>query len=911
MSSRLICQLTCLLILPTLATPSWATPALTPIPAAAKMSPSLLQSIRAHRAVQQRPLSGIALLAQVRSEPGGEFDALVERLSNHGALFTEDRKGEWLRSAGWYALTVSTRDALLALEQEAAVVALALGAPRGVAPSWPVDGTYVEVLRRAKIDTVQARRDAMGHRTLGTGVVLCDIDDGIDPFHPMFFRADGGNYQWFDVDGDGAITPGVDRIDFDRDGEPDGVLRLLEAGFTTYGDPTATEVDGAFTPGRDYLYYDYDDNGVRDVGPPAYNDQSPSLGEPLFIADDVDGDGALSVHERLIGLKTSKIKAVWTPTRSYVRGTDLSDHPASLVGPHGTGVSGVLVGGTPGHSHLLGVAPDADLVMISRANAPLGPSMLAALEFAKGMGASLFLHEYGNHFAEFGDGSSAWESVLDDQSAAGFAQVTATHNFAGLGGHGAQTIQPGASQEIGIESLGFPGSGQLMFLTLRWPDASPGDLQDLGAVVQIADGTSIPLEATEGYFGQWYVAVTTGVSNRDTGMVTLMLGRLNAELTEFLPIGNEQMLLQLTNGASEAIAWELHVSDESGYSYAMRLQGPTTSVGTIAHPSTADSAISVGASVGNVQDGGETQSGLRSYSGRGPRIDGAQGVDIVAPTDHFSTLYHASLGQGGSHYGHFGGTSGALPVVTAALALLRQHEPTLTPEEMRARLTSSAGSDGETGAVPNNEWGSGRLRVHELIFGESPAVNGGPTARIATTEAYGGYEATLSAQESSDPDDETSSLTYRWDFDYDGVWDVEQVGDATVKHTFGQATGTSVEVVVKLAVEDPDGFSDELLTVVTVNAGAPPEPQPEPAPDTVAEATPEAGGDVGGDLGGTDLSNGAENGSDAASGGASDDEAAAGCECGASSGPKFPLESLLVGLGVLMALFGRRRLLVG
>jgi len=812
---------------------------LSPAPATMKMAPGLLQQLRLTRLERGILPATVGVLVQFRQPASA---GLVARLDDEGVRFLRHVDGRLMERAGWYAAIASLERGLPALEREPLVHMLDRAVPGGWAPTLPVEGPYDAIHTLTGALETQPRRDPNGERTTGAGVVICDIDDGIDPFHPLFFKADGGLFVWFDENGDGVITPGVDRVDYDRDGAPDGVLQLLEAGLTDYWSGTPEGLDGLFTAGRDYLYYDVDGDGVRDVGPPSYDDASPSFGEPLFIADDVDGDGSLSPQERLVGLKTSKIKGIWRlGGEVYKRGVNLTEHYGLNDGDHGTGVSGILVGGTFGRSAVSGVAPDAELVMINRySGGDLGdqeePSLMAAMEWARDLGADLFVHEYGSHFAEYGDGSSSWEAVVDDFTAEGLPQVTATHNFAGFDGHAAGTVAAGASLPVALQTFAAPGYGFYLLATLRWRD---GDGTDLTAQLDMPDGTLIPLVPSEGYHGTWYAGVTRDTSDRGTHMVTVLLARLNAAQTDFEPLGDSQFLLNLHSTSAADLQWRLHISDESGYSYLTSIVGLATDAGTMAHPSTADSAISVGASVGNEADDGEVAEGLRRYSGRGPRIDGDRGVDIIAPSDHYTALHRFDLGDGSPHFGLFGGTSGALPQVAGAIALLLGVEPGLSPAEVRERLSASAAEDGQTGAVPNLDWGHGRLQIHELLFAAPPQANTPPQAAGSAVEAWAGYETELDATTSSDPDDPVDRLWFRWDLDYDGTWDVEQLGEPIARLTFD----TPGEQVVKLEVEDPLGFSDQVLLSFTVADGQPPQPDPEPeappepSPDTGADAT--------------------------------------------------------------------------
>src|SRR5690606_29477921 len=105
-------------------------------------------------------------------------------------------------------------------------------------------------------------------------------------------------------------------------------------------------------------------------------------------------------------------------------------------------------------------------------------------------------------------------------------------------------------------------------------------------------------------------------------------------------------------------------------------------------------------------------------------IDGERTITVAAPADHYSAAPDGETGPG--HYQVFNGTSGALPQVAGAIALLLQKEPGLTPEEVRTRLRTSAYGDDATGVVPNDAWGGGRLDVHRLLFGDAAQENGRP-----------------------------------------------------------------------------------------------------------------------------------------------------------------------------------------
>lgn len=224
----------------------------------------------------------------------------------------------------------------------------------------PAEGRFNLIKARPEVEAelVWDRTDALGHGLTGEGVVICDVDAPPDIFHPMFFKADRGRFTWIDVDGSGHWSPG-DAVDMDGNGlaHPDETLAWLP--YEGEGPPGRDTT--RFQAGYDFLYQDANGNGGRDFGPPAFTETDPCYGEGLFLVDDFDGNEQLDIGESLVGLKTSKFRAIDDGGRVYRRGVDLIN--ARHYGEHhGTLVCGVLAGGWPGLHHLTGIAPDAELL---------------------------------------------------------------------------------------------------------------------------------------------------------------------------------------------------------------------------------------------------------------------------------------------------------------------------------------------------------------------------------------------------------------------------------------------------------------------------------------------------------------------------------------------------------------------
>jgi hypothetical protein len=113
-------------------------------------------------------------------------------------------------------------------------------------------------------------------------------------------------------------------------------------------------------------------------------------------------------------------------------------------------------------------------------------------------------------------------------------------------------------------------------------------------------------------------------------------------------------------------------------------------------------------------------------SSAGPTRDGRDyGVDVAAAgqglfapigSDTWWATLRGNQPQGGQGlYNRFGGTSASAPLVVGAVALMLEANPGLAVNDVRQILRRTARADGFTGAVPNRDWGWGKLDVHEAV----------------------------------------------------------------------------------------------------------------------------------------------------------------------------------------------------
>lgn len=292
--------------------------------------------------------------------------------------------------------------------------------------------------------------DQEGVPITGAGVTAGVIDSWIDIFHPSFFRADGGYFDWVDMNENGVFDPGVDAVDWDRDGKGESkeVLRLAKgtvAWHNEMGMPEKENDGDNFVTDLDWLWMDHNGNGKREWGiGPGFSESFPSYGEPYFVADDVNGSGSLEKGEKLVGLNTCKVKAIYLPHLDvvYRRGENLIEYPrVESSRSHATMTVGVLAGNNRGFQRFHGVASDADILVAdmeqgaeTQTEDTQGLPYIAALAWLVGEGAQMVMHEYGSPFGEFGDGTSNMETAIDlaatDNSV---TSCTATHTRIGGG----------------------------------------------------------------------------------------------------------------------------------------------------------------------------------------------------------------------------------------------------------------------------------------------------------------------------------------------------------------------------------------------------------------------------------------------------------------------------------------------
>ncbi|QDG53276.1 hypothetical protein FIV42_21770 [Persicimonas caeni] len=724
----------------------------------------------------------------------------------------------------------------------------------------------------------------------GASTTIALIDTGVDVLHPAFFRADGGLYAWIDTNQNGAFDPGVDAVDLDGDGEAsfNEKLRVLDA--TTVVDFSASEFendDGVLQPARDWLYADMNGDRVRNVGFDAgFNEETPAYGEAIFVADDANRDGVLSPDEKLVRLASSKIAKLVTEDGVYLRGQNLIEAGSARASTffHGSGSAGILVGGQLGYHDRVGVAPRADLHVYGLGATLVDDSALplAYLEAAVEDGADVILHEWTNAFTQPLDGSTNFEAAMGRAREASVVQVTPAGNLNLSGKHAQRSVDPGDSLVLDfLVDEGFEADGEVLpynsiFGSIQWR----GEHElSLTVVSPSAGRAELGTDVDAATIGSARIDVVRQRTTRGTSVVQFFLESTDVQT----PLETGAWSFELA-GATQSDTIYGRITDEySNWRPGVVWKTPSPDTSTLAFPATADAALAVAAFAGRratPMEGGAQVGELRDFSGRGPRIDGKQAIDISAPDDPFVPLGATNAvleaGWGRSWFTPFGGTSGASPHVAASVALLRQQHPDWNAGQLEERLLVTAQTDGlqpSVDSLPDPGWGHGKLDLYRALFGEAPAANVAPEAVLEGVER--GNYVKWDASQSRDPDGDR--LEYRFDVDYDGIWET----DWTTQATYRADGSPDIPLWARVEVRDVHGArrgATRQLEGSTGGGGS-------GAESTDAAAVPDAG-DV--------ADAGLENPSDSC--------------CTAAPGSRLPAPiHLLVGLGLVVAWRRRAR----
>lgn len=545
--------------------------------------------------------------------------------------------------------------------------------------------------------------DKDGNPLTGKGIIIGDMDSGIDVFHPFFFFADGGEFNWIDVNSDSKFTPGTDGVDFDNDGKISDteILNYLEIDNKTMGSVKSDR--SIYNPDMDFLYNDKNKNGKRDFGEQSgFSESDPTYGEQFFIPANFEAKDLIP-GEKIIGLKTSKVISVRQKDGSVRRrGIDLIKNEGDDEFNHGTSVAGMLLGGIRGLHKLHGIAPDAELVMagIKYDYTPRYVKNFPDLmKFVKDEGANVILFEDGEWAWEPMDGTSSEEILAREYCEEGLPVVTATGNLAAARCVFDDSLNTGKKYSYTVSAADIV-EGKLnngVFVSLYYK----GNQGDFNSVEVIApDEKKYKIPTTGSGFLKDNYRISYEYKQSEKGNILLALGFYKKDSAS---VGGDWII---NLEAKKNLTIRGSVSDISqswgGYTH---WKHRFSNMGTLTFPATADSTIKVGAYVVNFAWQEKAVGDIASYSGRGPSINGTLGIDICAPG-------HTTFAPGKNYsYRIFSGTSAAAPHVTGLIALMLQYDKSLTNTQIKSIIKNTAIQEEQMGTLPNPNWGWGKLNI--------------------------------------------------------------------------------------------------------------------------------------------------------------------------------------------------------
>lgn len=436
--------------------------------------------------------------------------------------------------------------------------------------------------------------------------------------------------------------------------------------------------------------------------------------------------------------------------------TDYHDYDS-----HGTHIAGIAAGNglSTGNGQAayryVGIAPQSNIIAVKAymLESQIVDAVNYVFQKAAGTPAVVNLSlsvNWGGH-----DGTYAFDRALSALTGPGKIITAAAGNKGLENGHARYDLAAGASTDatINIPTYTPSLSQHEMFAFEGWHDATAAFDIKLITPTGITSATIAP--GTE----SGYVVTADGTISIKNAMVTNALGA--KQIVVYVSYG--------TTGTPRPTSgtWKINIKRRSGTTsgtshwwLVQSILGTTTlpaftgagidTASTVTSPATADSVISTGAYTTKVQWSNLSGSTskypyspplyrLSDFTSRGPRRDGVQRPDLMAPgygvmssksTDGNISSVFTDLD--GVHFMNKG-TSVANAHTTGAIALLLEQYPTLTPSGVRSILRTRARSDSYTGAVPNGKWGYGKL---DLSTGATTGVNDGVALGLAFRNVF-------------------------------------------------------------------------------------------------------------------------------------------------------------------------------
>lgn len=429
---------------------------------------------------------------------------------------------------------------------------------------------------------------------------------------------------------------------------------------------------------------------------------------------------------------------------------------------HGTHVTGTAASSgqafeeSSGVKRFQGAAPATEIVTVKAGNASFSnTNILSGIQYCQALaedaGKPLVINmSLGTDFAPH-DGTSPLAQAVAQVTNGGASSGTVVVTSAGNSGspfspiHTQKSLSAGNAVDVGVDVTQYtPNSGSRndFFVTTLWA-YQPGpyevsirtpDDQDVLTLTldessvrdtthQTSRGT-IFFQSAPQQFGEGRSFIVRAFdANADAppaeGEWTV---RIRQDGSEDTPIHGWFQRSQLGSGDTEGSAAFVDADN------AFTIGSPATSTGAIAvgnYVHRTRWTTAGGASRGFQSSDGFIRDIISPSSSRGPTVDGRTKPDVAAPgtftastfSDDATPAFGSAGVVGDGEHEILTGTSMSAPLVAGSVALLLQEDPTLSTDQTRDLLSSTARVDGAVQArgVPNQTFGAGKLNVQRAL----------------------------------------------------------------------------------------------------------------------------------------------------------------------------------------------------
>lgn len=404
---------------------------------------------------------------------------------------------------------------------------------------------------------------------------------------------------------------------------------------------------------------------------------------------------------------------------------------------HATHVAGIASGADI-ESGLYGVAPDAELVIVSTdlESNHVVDGVKYCFDYAKSVGKPCVVNlSIGNTLGPR-DGTSECDEALNALTGPGRIIVGASGNDGAYLLHASKQFSDGDNQMNTVFNCSYGNTavgeiwgtkGQNLAVKAQIVDINTGEVISKSDVEDTASPKGFSVNLDKNCAIQIASEVNPS-NNRPHVQVVANVSYLADNQRLVLSIkgddGGEAHVWAVQNSAIEKIGKEGYTDGDNRYT-VNEIGGTPENVISVGAYNTREKAEYIDGSsydyssfIGKIGD-------ISNFSSCGPTLDGRQKPDVAAPgAEIYSTAVEDGYGSfdaksqatkkvdyNGKTYYYFSnqGTSMSSPLVAGVVALWLQENPNMAPDDVRTLIEKSSRCDEGTGELPNYRFGYGKI----------------------------------------------------------------------------------------------------------------------------------------------------------------------------------------------------------